>query len=184
MQKLSMEIDSHLYVAKITNISKNSDITEYIDSCNITLPKANEISSMEANFILDEKLVDTGNEVKIEIIDEVGNILYTLEGMATLEKRNKSYTGNETWIYSIKDSYEKLFDKVVPETMVFFDLFFCNVNDKSNSLLHIVANKLGFREDQVDFKDIIFNDGNLIRVPFVCKINHLLCEWFKKARRL
>ena len=167
MQKLSMEIDSHLYVAKITNISKNSDITEYIDSCNITLPKANEISSMEANFILDEKLVDTGNEVKIEIIDEVGNILYTLEGMATLEKRNKSYTGNETWIYSIKDSYEKLFDKVVPETMVFFDLFFCNVNDKSNSLLHIVANKLGFREDQVDFKDIIFNDGSLIRVPFV-----------------
>lgn len=167
MQKLSMEIDSHLYVAKITNISKNSDITEYIDSCNITLPKANEISSMEANFILDEKLVDTGNEVKIEIIDEVGNILYTLEGMATLEKRNKSYTGNETWTYSIKDSYEKLFDKVVPETMVFFDLFFCNVNDKNNSLLHIVANKLGFREDQVDFKDIIFNDGNLIRVPFV-----------------
>ena len=167
MQKLSMEIDSHLYVAKITNISKNNDITEYIDSCNITLPKANEISSMEANFILDEKLVDTGNEVKIEIIDEVGNILYTLEGMATLEKRNKSYTGNETWTYSIKDSYEKLFDKVVPETMVFFDLFFCNVNDKSNSLLHIVANKLGFREDQVDFKDIIFNDGSLIRVPFV-----------------
>ncbi len=167
MQKLSMEIDSHLYVAKITNISKNNDITEYIDSCNITLPKANEISSMEANFVLDEKLVDNGNEVKIEIIDEVGNILYTLEGMATLEKRNKSYTGNETWTYSIKDSYEKLFDKVVPETMVFFDLFFCNVNDKSNSLLHIVANKLGFREDQVDFKDITFNDGSLIRVPFV-----------------
>ena len=167
MQKLSMEIDSHLYVAKITNISKNNDITEYIDSCNITLPKANEISSMEANFILDEKLVDTGNEVKIEIIDEVGNILYTLEGMAALEKRNKSYTGNETWTYSIKDSYEKLFDKVVPETMVFFDLFFCNENDKNNSLLHIVANKLGFREDQVDFKDIIFNDGSLIRVPFV-----------------
>lgn len=167
MQKLSMEIDSHLYVAKITNISKNKDITEYIDSCNITLPKANEISSMEANFILDEKLVDTGNEVKIEIIDEVRNILYTLEGMATLEKRNKSYTGNETWTYSIKDSYEKLFDKVVPETMVFFDLFFCNENDKNNSLLHIVANKLGFREDQVDFKDIIFNDGSLIRVPFV-----------------
>ena len=29
MQKLSMEIDSHLYVAKIINISKNNDITEY-----------------------------------------------------------------------------------------------------------------------------------------------------------
>ena len=59
MQKLSMEIDSHLYVAKITNISKNKDITEYIYSCNITLPKANEISYMESNFIIDEKLVYT-----------------------------------------------------------------------------------------------------------------------------
>ena len=167
MQKLSMEIDSHLYVAKITNISKNKDITDYIDSCNIALPKANEISSMEANFILDEKLVDTGNEIKIEVIDEVGNLLYELEGMATLEKRNKSYIGKETFTYSIKDSYDKLFDKVVPETMVFFDLFFCNINDKNNSLLHIVASKLGFREDQVDFKDIAFNDGSLMRVPFV-----------------
>lgn len=167
MQKLSMEIDSHLYVARITNISKNKDITDYIDSCNITLPKANEISSMEANFILDEKLVDTGNEVKIEVIDEVGNSLYELQGMATLERRNKSYTGKETFTYSIKDSYDKLFDKVVPETMIFFDLFFCNTKDKHNSLLHIVASKLGFREDQVDFKDIAFNDGSLMRVPFV-----------------
>lgn len=167
MQKLSMEIDSHLYVAKITNISKDSDITDYIDNCDITLPKTSEISSMDASFILDEKIVDTGNEVKIEVIDEVGNLLYELQGMATLERRNKSYTGKETFTYSIKDSYNKLFDKVVPETMVFFDLFFCNTNDKHNSLLHIVANKLGFREDQIDFKDIAFNDGNLMRVPFV-----------------
>ena len=167
MQKLSMEIDSHLYVAKITNISKDSDITDYIDNCDITLPKTSEISSMDASFILDEKLVDTGNEIKIEVIDEVGNLLYELQGMATLERRNKSYTGKETFTYSIKDSYDKLFDKVVPETMVFFDLFFCNTNDKHNSLLHIVAYKLGFREDQIDFKDIAFNDGSLMRVPFV-----------------
>jgi len=167
MQKLSMGIDSHLYTAKITNISKNNDITEYIDSCNIILPKANEISSMIGKFDLDKKLIDIGNEIRIEIIDEVGNILYTLQGMASLERRNKNYTGNEIWSYSIKDSYEKLFDKVVAETMVFFDLFFCNVNDKNNSLLHIVASKLGFKEDQIDFKDITFNDGSLIRVPFV-----------------
>ena len=167
MQKLSMEIDSHLYLAKITNISKDSDITDYIDNCDITLPKTSEISSMDASFILDEKLVDTGNEVKIEVIDEVGNLLYELQGMATLERRNKSYTGKETFTYSIKDSYDKLFDKVVPETMVFFDLFFCNTKDKHNSLLHIVASKLGFREDQIDFKDIAFNDGSLMRVPFV-----------------
>ena len=34
-----MEIDSHLYIARIINISKNEDITDYIDSCDITLPK-------------------------------------------------------------------------------------------------------------------------------------------------
>jgi len=77
-----MGIDSHLYTAKITNISKNNDITEYIDSCNIILPKANEISSMIGKFDLDKKLIDIGNEIRIEIIDEVGNILYTLQGMA------------------------------------------------------------------------------------------------------
>lgn len=167
MSRLSIRQDSHLYIAKIFNISKNIDITDYIDNCNITLPRTSEISSMEASFILDEKLVDSGNEVKIEILDEVGNLLYELQGMATLEKRNKSYTGKETFTYSIKDSYDKLFDKVVPETMVFFDLFFCNTKDKHNSLLHIVANKLGFRDDQIDFKDIAFDDGSLMRVPFV-----------------
>lgn len=162
MQKLSMEIDSHLYVARITNISKNEDITDYIDSCNITLPKTSEISSMDASFTLEEKLIDTGNEIKIEVIDEVGNLIYTMQGMATLEKRNKSYTGKETFDYTIKDSYEKLFDKVVSETMVFFDLFFCNTTDKHNSLLHIVATELGFRDEQIDFKDIAFTDGSLI----------------------
>jgi hypothetical protein len=167
MQKLSMETDSHLYMAKIINISKNIDITDYVDSCNITLPKTSEISSMEASFILEENLINTGNEIKIEIIDEVGNVLYTLQGMATLERRNKSYIGTETFIYSIKDSYDKLFDKVVPETMIFFDLFFCNTKDKYNSLLHIVAKKLDFKDEQTNFKDIAFTDGSLMRVPFV-----------------
>lgn len=160
-------INNHLYTAKITNLSKNKDITDYIDDCNITLPKTSEISTMVASFILEENLINIGNEIKIEVLDENKKVLYSLQGKATLERRNKSYTGKETFTYSIKDNYDKLFDKVVPETMVFFDLFFCNVNDKHNSLLHIVANKLGFREDQVDFKDISFTDGSLMRVPFV-----------------
>ena len=160
-------INNHLYVAKIINISKNKDITDYIDDCNITLPKTSEISSMEASFVIEEKLIDTGNEVKIEVLDEKKKVLYSLQGKATLERRNKSYTGKETFTYSIKDSYDKLFDKVVPETMVFFDLFFCNINDKYNSLLHIVANKLGFSDEQIDFVNIAFEDGSLMRVPFV-----------------
>ncbi|PGH20631.1 hypothetical protein RN96_10680 [Fusobacterium polymorphum] len=160
-------INNHLYIAKIVNLSKNKDITDYIDDCNITLPKTSEISSMEASFVIEEKLIDTGNEVKIEVLDEKKKVLYSLQGKATLERRNKSYTGKETFTYSIKDSYDKLFDKVVPETMVFFDLFFCNISDKYNSLLHIVANKLGFTDEQIDFVNIAFEDGSLMRVPFV-----------------
>ena len=160
-------INNHLYIAKIENLSKNKDITDYIDDCNITLPKTSEISSMEASFVIEEKLIDTGNEVKIEVLDENKKVLYSLQGKATLEKRNKNYTGKETFTYSIKDNYDKLFDKVVPETIVFFDLFFCNINDKHNSLLHIVANKLGFRDEQLDFANIAFEDGSLMRVPFV-----------------
>lgn len=167
MDKLSITQNTNKYTAKILNISKNLDISNFISECNISLPKTNEISSMSANFTLDEKLIDTGNEIRIEILDEVDNILYSLQGLATLEKRNKKYTGQESYQYSVKDSYDKLFDKVVPETVVFFDLFFCNVNDKSNSLLHIVAEKLGFREEQLDFADITYSDGSLIRVPFV-----------------
>ena len=160
-------INNHLYIAKIENLSKNKDITDYIDDCNITLPKTSEISSMEASFVIEEKLIDTGNEIKIEVLDEKKKVLYSLEGKATLEKRNKSFTGKETFTYSVKDNYDKLFDKVVPETMVFFDLFFCNINDKHNSLLHIVANKLGFSDEQIDFVNIAFEDGSLMRVPFV-----------------
>lgn len=167
MDKLSITQNTNKYTAKILNISKNLDISNFISECNISLPKTNEISSMSANFTLDEKLIDTGNEIRIEILDEVDNILYSLEGAATLEKRNKKYTGQESYQYSVKDSYDKLFDKVVPETAVFFDLFFCNVSDKHNSLLHIVAEKLGFREEQLDFIDIAYSDGNLIKVPFV-----------------
>ena len=117
-------INNHLYIAKIENLSKNKDITDYIDDCNITLPKTSEISSMEASFVIEERLIDTGNEVKIEVLDENKKVLYSLQGKATLEKRNKNYTGKETFTYSIKDNYDKLFDKVVPETIVFFDLFF------------------------------------------------------------
>lgn len=167
MDKLSITQNTNKYTAKIINISKNIDLSNFISECNISLPKTNEISSMSANFTLDEKLIDTGNEIRIEILDEVDNILYSLQGLATLEKRSKKYTGQESYQYSVKDSYDKLFDKVVPETVVFFDLFFCNVNDKHNSLLHIVAEKLGFREEQLDFVDITYSDGSLIRVPFI-----------------
>ncbi|RXZ68556.1 hypothetical protein EPT53_09375 [Fusobacterium necrophorum] len=155
------------YTGRVVNVSQSKDITDYVEECYITLPNSSYISSMEAKFTLYEKLIEAGNEVRIEVLDEVENVIYLLHGKATIPKRSKQYTGVEAFEYSIKDSYDKLFDKVVAEDMTFYDLYFCNTGDKGNSLLHKIAISLGFREDQCDFQDAIFPDGKYMRIPFI-----------------
>lgn len=155
------------YTARITNLSTMEELQDWVSECNITLPQSNLISSMEARFQLEEKKINKGNEIKIEILDDVGNVLYTLQGEANIPKRTKSYTGLEVWEYTVKDSYNRLFEKVVPESQTFYDLYLCNTNDKHNSLLHKIASALGFREEELDFQSVAFENGSLIRLPFV-----------------
>ncbi|KYM38025.1 hypothetical protein A2U03_10570 [Fusobacterium necrophorum subsp. funduliforme] len=155
------------YTARITNLSTMEELQDWVSECNITLPQSNLISSMEARFQLEEKKINKGNEIKIEILDDVGNVLYTLQGEANIPRRTKSYTGLEVWEYTVKDSYNRLFEKVVPESQTFYDLYLCNTNDKHNSLLHKIASALGFREEELDFESVAFENGSLIRLPFV-----------------
>lgn len=155
------------YSAKIFNISKNEDISDMIGECNIALPNSSLISSLEAKFNTETKLIDEENEISIQVLDEVKNIIYSLQGKAKINKRTKSYIGTEIWEYSVKDSYEKLFEKVLTENKVYHNLFMCNENDKNNSLLHIIAENLGFRENEIDFVNLTYENGEFIRVPFV-----------------
>ena len=155
------------YTARITNLSTTEELQDWVSECNITLPQSNLISSMEARFQLEEKKINKGNEIKIEILDDVGNVLYTLQGEANIPRRTKSYTGLEVLEYTVKDSYNRLFEKVVPESQTFYDLYLCNTNDKHNSLLHKIASALGFREEELDFQSVAFENGSLIRLPFV-----------------
>lgn len=155
------------YTARITNLSTTEELQDWVSECNITLPQSNLISSMEARFQLEEKKINKGNEIKIEILDDVGNVLYTLQGEANIPRRTKSYTSLEVWEYTVKDSYNRLFEKVVPESQTFYDLYLCNTNDKHNSLLHKIASALGFREEELDFESVAFENGSLIRLPFV-----------------
>lgn len=155
------------YTGRVRNLSQNKDITDWVSECNIALPNTQIISSMEARFTLEEKLINEGNEVEITVFDDVGNTLYTLQGQASIPVRIKDYTGLETWEYSIKDSYGKLFEKVVAESITFYDMYLCNTKDKQNSLLYQIATNLGFREDQMDFEDVVYENGKHIRVPFV-----------------
>lgn len=160
-------LENRGYKARITNISKDMDITDNIVECSISLPKSKYISSMECKFNLDEKLVDVGNEVRIEILDEVGNTIYTTQGEAFTPKKVGFYTGNYNYEYQIRDSYSKLFEKVVSENITYYDLYLCNTNDKENSLLHKIAKNLGFKYEEIEFDDVVFDNGHHIRVPFI-----------------
>ncbi len=155
------------YTAKVTNVSKGEDVTDWVSECNISLPNTSLISSMEAKFQLNDKKIDKGNEVKIEILDEIKNILYSLQGEAHISKRTKSYTGTEIWEYSIKDTYSKLFEKIVPESITYYDLYLCNIEDKENSLLHKIGRALGFKDEEMDFINVVYDNGVLIRIPFL-----------------
>lgn len=78
------------YSAKIFNISKNEDISDMIGECNIALPNSSLISSLEAKFNTETKLIDEENEISIQVLDEVKNIIYSLQGKAKINKRTKN----------------------------------------------------------------------------------------------
>lgn len=155
---LSLRQDTKRYTARVINKSKELDISDYIDRIDISLPNAHEISSVIAKFKLTEELINDGNEVSIEVIDETGNEIYALlSGRAEAKNYAYGYVADE-FNYEIKDSYNKLFNKVIANTEIFYDLFICNTKDEAHSLVHIIASKLGLKLDAVD---------NLTRVPFV-----------------
>lgn len=155
---LSCRQNTFRYTAKIFNISKDEDISDYIDHINISFPDIREISSLIAKFNLDENLIDKGNEISIEVLDEVGNTIYSLTGEAEFESIKAGYI-TDKFEYTIKDSYNKVFNRIIPKTTVFYDLYVSNNNDKHNSLIHIISSKLGFNE--------VVADDNLTRIPFI-----------------
>ena len=150
---------------RLINVSQNKDISDFVDSIDIVMPNTNEISSMVAKFTLEQKLIDTGNEIKIDVLDDIGNTIYSLNGEAKLLTETLNYTNLHNYSYEVKDSYSKLFEKNIAETQVFYDLYLCNNADVNNSLIHIIARNLGFKN--LDFHNALYENGQYIRVPFV-----------------
>ncbi len=162
---LSTLTHSRRFSARVTNVSTNTDLSDYIDSIDISMPRLSEISTMTTKFQTDEVMVAKGNEILIEVLDEVGNTIYSLSGEATVTNVEHNYTGRSKYSYEVKEEYTRLFERVIVETEVFFDLYVCNNADKANSLMHIIGQKLGFKE--FDFRDylervpfIVFNEGD------------------------
>lgn len=150
---------------KVMDVTQNRDVSDFVDSIDIVMPNTNEISSMIAKFTLEEKLINTGDELKIDVLDDIGNIIYSLNGEAKLSIETLNYTNLHNYNYEVKDSYSKLFEKNIVETQVFYDLYLCNNADVNNSLMHIIAKNLGFKN--LDFHNALYENGQYIRVPFV-----------------
>lgn len=149
---------------RLINISQNKDISDYIDNLEISMPNIKEISSMVAKFNLEEKLIQNNDEISISVLDEAGNTIYNLTGKARLQVETLNYTNLHGYNYEVKESYSNLFEKVISETQVFYDLYLCNNADVNNSLMHIIAKNLGFKN--LDFHNAIYENGQYIRIPF------------------
>lgn len=165
--KLSTLQNTHKYSVLVKNISQNIDISDFMENIELTFPNTKTISSMVATFSLNEKRIENDNEISIDILDEVGNSLYTFSGKAYINEISNLYLSRKEFKYEIKDSYDDLFKKVVPKTITYFDLYLCNTKDIENSLLHKIALHLGFSKDSLDFQDIKNKDNELFRIPFV-----------------
>lgn len=154
---LSLRQDTRRYTASITNISKNTDLSDCVEEIIIKTPMIDSISSFVVEFKLQEKMIDSGNEVRIQVLDEESNVIYTLQGQAHLDRTQ--YKGiTQLYSYTVKDTFDKLFDRVISKTETFYDLFICNGKDTSNSLIHIMASKLGVE---------VAGEDDLQRIPFV-----------------
>ena len=154
---LSLRQDTRRYTASITNISKNTDLSDCVEEIVIKTPTIDSISSFVVEFKLQEKMIDSGNEVRIQVLDEESNVIYTLQGQAHLDRTQ--YKGiTQLYSYTVKDTFDKLFDRVISKTETFYDLFICNGKDTSNSLIHIMASKLGVE---------VAGEDDLQRIPFV-----------------
>lgn len=150
---------------RLINVSQNKDISDYIDNLEISMPNIKEISSMVAKFNLEEKLIQNNDEISISVLDEAGNTIYNLTGKARLQVETLNYTNLHGYNYEVKESYSNLFEKVISETQVFYDLYLCNSSDTNNSLMHIIARNLGFKN--LEFHNALYENGQYIRIPFV-----------------
>ena len=154
---LSLRQDVGRYTAQVHDITTGADLSDYIDRIDIKLPYAREISSMSARFETTEPVLASGNEIRIDVLDDVGNILYSLSGEARLNLKQYGYVADK-FDWEVRDKNDSLEKKVIAKTETFYDLFICNQKDKANSLIHIIAKKLGFDVECTD---------NLNRIPFV-----------------
>ena len=163
------EAENYKYKTKITNLRTKQEISPFITQIKLSIPDSSDkISSVKASFSLEEKVVQTGDEITIEVLNSSESAKLTiLSGIAKVTNRNMHMLNTNIYNIEILDEFDKLFEKVVSENVFLFDKYIYSEQYKENSILYIIAKKLGFTDEQMNFEDVRDSQSRLVKIPFM-----------------
>lgn len=163
------EAENYRYKTRITNLRTKQEISPFVTQIKLSIPDSSDkISSVKASFSLEEQVVQTGDEITIEILNGLETAQLTvLSGTAKITNRNMHMLNTSTYNVEILDEFNKLFEKVVSEDVFLFDKYIYSEQYKENSILYIVAKKLGFTDEQMNFEDVRDSQSRLVKIPFM-----------------
>lgn len=165
---LNYEGNNYRYTAQVIRTLTKENISNHVEEINISLPtSSSNITSMKASFVASKDVVVNGDFLTVQVLDEIGNIIYFLNGEAKVLSKAVNNIGNIEISIDVVDELDKLFEKVVNKDVFFFDQWLCNNDQKENSILFQVAKELGFDETKVKFEDIRDTNSQLIKIPFM-----------------
>lgn len=162
------ERENYKYKTVITNHRTNEEISKCITAIKLTIPDSKDkVSSIKATFNLEDLIVQNDDYVTIKILNSTENAeLTVLKGKVKILKRDISQININLHSVEIVDEFNKLFEKVVAEDIFLFDKYIYSERYKENSILYIIAKKLGFTDEQMNFEDIRDSQSRLVKIPF------------------
>ena len=163
------EAENYKYKTVITNHRTNEEISKYITAIKLVIPDSGDkISSIKTTFVLEELIVQNDDYVSIKILNSTESAeLTVLKGKVKILNRTLNKINTSSYNIEIIDEFNKLFEKVVIEDMFLFDKYIYSEQYKENSILYVIAKKLGFADDQMDFEDVRDSQTRLIKIPFM-----------------
>ncbi|MEG0729789.1 MAG: hypothetical protein RR421_00615 [Cetobacterium sp.] len=163
------EAENYKYKTIITNHRTNEEISKYITAIKLTVPDSGDkISSIKATFDLEDLIVKNDDYVTIKILNSNESAEITiLKGKAKILNRSLNKINTSNYSIEIVDELNKLFEKVVAEDLFLFDKYIYSEQYKENSILYIIAKKLGFKDEQMNFEDVRDSQSRLVKIPFM-----------------
>lgn len=163
------EAENYAYKTVITNHRTNEEISKYITAIKLNVPDSGDkISSIKATFDLEDLIVQNDDYVTIKILNSTESAEITvLKGKVKILKRDINMMNLSHYSVEIVDEFNKLFEKTVTDDIFLFDKYIYSEQYKENSILYIIAKKLGFTNEQMSFEDVRDSQSRLVKIPFI-----------------